>query len=62
MNEPKKPKRCPQCGSRNIQLEDYDDEYVYIYCEDCDESFEIPIGKKPNSQNPHDGHYQEEHN
>jgi hypothetical protein len=62
MSVPEKPKRCLQCASRRIQLEDYDDEFIYIYCEDCEESFEIPRRIGGNSQYSHDGYYQEDHN
>jgi len=39
---PRTVRACPRCGSRNIQIEDYDREYVYVYCEDCDETIEVP--------------------
>jgi hypothetical protein len=46
MNDFKNVKKCPQCGGRNIQIEDYDDEYIYIYCEDCDETIDVPVRSK----------------
>lgn len=27
--------RCPKCGNKNIVLKRYDDEYLFLFCENC---------------------------
>ena len=42
MNDHRNIKACPRCGGRYIEIEDYDGDFVYIYCHDCEDSIEIP--------------------
>jgi transcription elongation factor Elf1 len=33
--------KCPQCGSKNIDVEVFGDELTIIFCDDCEETTEI---------------------
>jgi len=57
---PRTVRACPRCGSRNIQIEDYDREYVYVYCEDCDETNEVPNHEGRGSRRDTDDDYDED--
>ena len=42
MSAQKKTKKCPRCGSRNVEVEKPDGKgRVTVYCTECDYEFEI---------------------
>jgi len=55
MNDHRNIKACPRCGGRDIEIEDYDGDFVYIYCHDCEDSIEIPQkgARHPRSEYAH---------
>lgn len=50
MSSQKSPKKCPRCGSRNLQYEENNRKgRVIAYCNECDYEFEMHVGEKRHS-------------
>lgn len=42
MSAQKSPKKCPRCGSRNLEVESHDRKgRLTVYCSECDYEFEL---------------------